>query len=43
VMRLLERYPALRSLPARWIGLGVRPEHIQTAPRWPEKEPPVQA
>jgi 2-polyprenyl-6-methoxyphenol hydroxylase-like FAD-dependent oxidoreductase len=41
-VRLLERYPALRAFPARWLGLGVRPEHIQTAPRWPEKEPPVQ-
>jgi len=41
-MRLLECYPALRRFPARWLGLGVRPEHIRTAPRWPEKEPPVQ-
>jgi 2-polyprenyl-6-methoxyphenol hydroxylase-like FAD-dependent oxidoreductase len=40
-MRLLERFPALRALPARWLGLGVRPEHIHTAPRWPEKEPPA--
>jgi 2-polyprenyl-6-methoxyphenol hydroxylase-like FAD-dependent oxidoreductase len=43
VMRLLQRFPALRALPARWIGLGVRPEHIGTAPRWPEKEPSAQA
>ena len=41
-MRLLERYPALRAYPARWLGLGVRPEHIRTAPRWPEKEPPAE-
>jgi 2-polyprenyl-6-methoxyphenol hydroxylase-like FAD-dependent oxidoreductase len=41
-MRLLERFPALRALPARWLGLGVRPEHIHTAPRWPEKEPPAE-
>jgi 2-polyprenyl-6-methoxyphenol hydroxylase-like FAD-dependent oxidoreductase len=41
VIRLLQRYPALRALPARWIGLGVRPEHIHSTPRWPEKEPPV--
>ncbi len=41
-VRLLQRFPALRALPARWLGLGVRPEHIHTAPRWPEKEPPVQ-
>ncbi|HEX4195208.1 MAG TPA: FAD-dependent oxidoreductase, partial [Stellaceae bacterium] len=38
-MRLLQRFPALRALPARGIGVGVRPEHIATAPRWPEKEP----
>jgi 2-polyprenyl-6-methoxyphenol hydroxylase-like FAD-dependent oxidoreductase len=41
-MRLLERFPALRAYPARWLGLGVRPEHIRTAPRWPEKEPPAE-
>jgi 2-polyprenyl-6-methoxyphenol hydroxylase-like FAD-dependent oxidoreductase len=41
-VRLLERYPALRAFPARWLGLGVRPEHIRTIPRWPEKEPPVE-
>ena len=38
-VRLLQRFPALRALPARLIGVGVRPEHIHTAPRWPEKEP----
>jgi 2-polyprenyl-6-methoxyphenol hydroxylase-like FAD-dependent oxidoreductase len=41
-MRLLQRFPPLRALPARGIGVGVRPEHIRTAPRWPEKEPPAQ-
>ena len=34
---LLQRFPALRSLPARFLGIGVRPEHICTAPRWPDK------
>lgn len=29
LMRLLEEYPRLRSLPARIIGIGFRPEHIQ--------------
>jgi 2-polyprenyl-6-methoxyphenol hydroxylase-like FAD-dependent oxidoreductase len=29
-LRLLLRYPVLRRLPARFIGLGVRPEHIRT-------------
>jgi len=38
-VRLLERFPALRGIPARLIGVGIRPEHIETAPRWSEKEP----
>jgi len=28
-MRLLEEFPRLRALPARMIGIGFRPEHIQ--------------
>jgi 2-polyprenyl-6-methoxyphenol hydroxylase-like FAD-dependent oxidoreductase len=28
-MRLLEKFPRLRRLPARMIGIGFRPEHIQ--------------
>ena len=28
-MRLLENSPRLRRLPARMIGIGFRPEHIQ--------------
>ena len=30
VVRLLQRFPALRAIPARLIGVGVRPEHIRT-------------
>lgn len=30
VLRLFQRLPFLRRIPARVIGLGVRPEHIQT-------------
>jgi 2-polyprenyl-6-methoxyphenol hydroxylase-like FAD-dependent oxidoreductase len=30
VMRLIQWFPALRRIPARLVGLGVRPEHIQT-------------
>jgi len=30
VFRLLDRLPLLRRIPARLIGLGVRPEHIAT-------------
>jgi len=29
-VKLLNRYPLLRRLPARLIGLGFRPEHVQT-------------
>ena len=29
-LRLLMRFPTLRRIPARLIGLGVRPEHIRT-------------
>jgi len=37
VLKLLQRHPFLRGLPARFLGIGVRPEHVRTAPRWPEK------
>jgi 2-polyprenyl-6-methoxyphenol hydroxylase-like FAD-dependent oxidoreductase len=30
VLRLFDAMPLLRRLPARFIGLGVRPEHVQT-------------
>jgi 2-polyprenyl-6-methoxyphenol hydroxylase-like FAD-dependent oxidoreductase len=29
-MRLLDEFPLLRRLPARLIGVGVRPEHVRT-------------
>ncbi|MPY71740.1 MAG: FAD-dependent oxidoreductase [Alphaproteobacteria bacterium] len=29
-LRLLRRFPALTRIPARLIGIGVRPEHVQT-------------
>jgi hypothetical protein len=29
-MRLLASSPRLRRIPARLVGLGVRPEHIET-------------
>ena len=29
-VRLIARFPILRRIPARMIGLGVRPEHVQT-------------
>jgi 2-polyprenyl-6-methoxyphenol hydroxylase-like FAD-dependent oxidoreductase len=32
IARLLARVPLLRRIPARVIGLGVRPEHIRTEP-----------
>ena len=33
VMRSIQWFPALRRIPARIVGLGVRPEHIQTPER----------
>jgi 2-polyprenyl-6-methoxyphenol hydroxylase-like FAD-dependent oxidoreductase len=30
VVRLMQRFPALRRIPARLIGIGVRPEHVRT-------------
>ena len=31
-LRLLQWFPLLRRLPARLLGLGVRPEHVRTSP-----------
>jgi hypothetical protein len=28
--RLLNRFPLLRRIPARLVGLGLRPEHVRT-------------
>lgn len=35
ILKLLQRFPALQRIPARLIGMGVRPEHVRTpdAPR----------
>ena len=33
LLRLLARFPLLRRIPARVIGLGVRPEHVRTTLR----------
>jgi len=30
VARLFDEFPLLRRLPARVIGIGVRPEHVRT-------------
>jgi 2-polyprenyl-6-methoxyphenol hydroxylase-like FAD-dependent oxidoreductase len=32
-IRLIARFPILRRIPARMIGLGFRPEHVQTSAR----------
>jgi len=29
-LRLLARWPLLRRLPARTVGMGVRPEHVKS-------------
>ncbi|HLI23263.1 MAG TPA: FAD-dependent oxidoreductase [Stellaceae bacterium] len=39
LVAVLRRFPALRGIPARLLGAGVRPEHVAILPRWPEKEP----
>src|SRR6266480_6865886 len=39
-LRLLARYRWLRRLPARLIGLGVRPEHVKTIAASPGRAPP---
>jgi 2-polyprenyl-6-methoxyphenol hydroxylase-like FAD-dependent oxidoreductase len=31
ILKLLDRLPALRGIPARLVGIGVRPEHVHTA------------
>ena len=35
-LRLLARFPLLRSIPARLIGIGFRPEHVDTPSVWRE-------
>ncbi len=32
IIKLAQRWPILQRLPARFIGLGVRPEHVKTKP-----------
>jgi len=39
-IRMLEMFPALRRIPARLIGLGIRPEHVRTIAASPERAPP---
>ena len=31
-MRLLQRFPVLRRIPARLVGVGIRPEHVRLRP-----------
>jgi 2-polyprenyl-6-methoxyphenol hydroxylase-like FAD-dependent oxidoreductase len=37
LVRLLARWPFLRRIPARLLGLGVRPEHVRTPERSPRQ------
>jgi hypothetical protein len=32
-LRLFTRFPMLRRIPARLVGMGIRPEHIHTPER----------
>ena len=36
-MKLFNAFPVLRRIPARVVGIGVRPEHVRTAPHEPTK------
>jgi 2-polyprenyl-6-methoxyphenol hydroxylase-like FAD-dependent oxidoreductase len=36
-LRLFNRFPTLRRIPARLIGMGIRPEHLRTREAFPEK------
>ncbi len=38
IVRLLQRWPALRGIPARLVGVGVRPEHIHSPEFKPASE-----
>ncbi|HXM84029.1 MAG TPA: FAD-dependent oxidoreductase [Burkholderiales bacterium] len=38
-IRMLEIFPALRRIPGRLIGLGIRPEHVKTIAASPERAP----
>jgi len=29
-LKLVDRFPVLQRLPARLIGMGIRPEHVQS-------------
>ncbi len=33
ILRMLQKYPKLQRIPARAVGLGVRPEHVQSPAR----------
>jgi 2-polyprenyl-6-methoxyphenol hydroxylase-like FAD-dependent oxidoreductase len=35
-LQLLAHFPFLRAIPARLIGIGFRPEHVNTRSVWPE-------
>ncbi len=37
--RMLAMFPSLRRIPARLIGLGIRPEHVKTIAASPERAP----
>jgi 2-polyprenyl-6-methoxyphenol hydroxylase-like FAD-dependent oxidoreductase len=38
LFKLLNRFPALRVLPAYAVGIGVRPEHVRSPERMPARQ-----
>jgi 2-polyprenyl-6-methoxyphenol hydroxylase-like FAD-dependent oxidoreductase len=41
ILRLMDRFPWLRRIPARFLGLGVRPEHVRTENVAARTQPPL--
>ena len=39
IVKLAQRWPALQRIPARLMGIGVRPEHVRTTETVPGSEP----
>jgi 2-polyprenyl-6-methoxyphenol hydroxylase-like FAD-dependent oxidoreductase len=39
LIRLMARIPMLRRIPARLIGMGIRPEHVKALPGIPRETP----
>jgi hypothetical protein len=43
ILKLMQRWPVLQRIPARAVGLGVRPEHVKTPDAHLQEEGRVQS